>query len=89
MRHRLTFYSLLAEAAEGQHIACVVAMHDLDAAARFATSAVLLHTGRVLAAGLPSEVMTADRLRAALGAEIVVGVHAASGQRYFLPLETT
>jgi iron complex transport system ATP-binding protein len=88
MRHRLTFYSLLAEVAQGQQMACAVAMHDLDAAARFATEVVLLHAGRVLASGAPSEVMTVEKLRAALGAEIVAGVHAPSGQRYFLPLKT-
>jgi iron complex transport system ATP-binding protein len=88
MRHRLGFYGLLAEAAERHRIACLVAMHDLDAAARFATSAVLLRGGRVVAAGAPGDVMTADRLGAALEAEVVVGVHAPSGQRYFLPLKT-
>jgi iron complex transport system ATP-binding protein len=86
MRHRLSFYGLLAEAAERERIACAIAMHDLDAAARFATSAVLLQGGRVVAAGSPREVMTADQLGAALEAELVVGVHAPSGQRYFLPL---
>jgi iron complex transport system ATP-binding protein len=88
MRHRLSFYGLLAEAAERERIACAVAMHDLDAAARFATSAVLLRGGRVVAAGVPRDVMTADQLGAVLGAEVVVGVHAPSGQRYFLPLRT-
>ena len=89
MRHRLTFYRLLAEVAASQQIACAVAMHDLDGAARFATSAILLRGGRVVASGAPSDVMTVDRLRAALGVEIVVGTHEPSGQPYFLPLHTT
>jgi iron complex transport system ATP-binding protein len=88
VRHRLLFYGLLAEAAERDGIACAVAMHDLDAAARFATSAVLLCAGRVVASGAPGDVMTADRLGAALEAQVAVGVHALSGQRYFLPLKT-
>ncbi len=89
MRHRLSFYGLLAEVAESQRIACAVAMHDLDAAARFATNAVLLRGGRVVASGAPSDVMTGDRLRDALGAEIALGQDAPSGQRYFLPIRTT
>jgi iron complex transport system ATP-binding protein len=88
IRHRLAFYGLLAEAAARDRIACVVALHDLDAAARFATTAVLMREGRIVASGTPDEVMTSDRLRGALDAEIVVGVHATSGQRYFLPIET-
>jgi iron complex transport system ATP-binding protein len=89
VRHRLSFYGLLAEAAKRDRIACAVAMHDLDAAARFATSVVLLRGGRVVASGEPVDVMTADRLGAALEAEVAVGVHAPSGQRYFLPIKTT
>ncbi len=88
VRHRLLFYGLLAEAAERDGIACAVAMHDLDAAARFATSAVLLRAGRVVASGAPEDVMTADRLGAALEAQLGVGVHEPSGQRYFVPLKT-
>lgn len=87
VRHRLSFYGLLAEATARDGIACAVAMHDLDSAARFATSAILIREGRVVAAGAPADVMTSARLGATLDAEVVVGVHAASGQRYFLPLK--
>jgi iron complex transport system ATP-binding protein len=86
VRHRLGFYELLAETAARDGIACAVAMHDLDAAARFATSVVLMREGRVLASGKPDEVMSAEQLGAALDAEIAVGVHPPSTRRYFLPL---
>lgn len=89
IRHRVTFYELLAEAAARDLIACAVAMHDLDAAARFATTAVLMRAGRVIASGVPGDVMTADQLGPALDTKIVDGVHAPSGQRYFLPLKTS
>jgi iron complex transport system ATP-binding protein len=86
VRHRLGFYELLADAAAREGIACAVAMHDLDAAARFATTVVLMREGRVIAAGAPDHVMTTTQLGAALDAEVAVGVHAASGRRYFLAL---
>jgi iron complex transport system ATP-binding protein len=88
VRYRLTFYALLSEAARRERIACVVAMHDLDAAARFATSVVLVDRGKLIASGRPADVMTADRLGAALGADLAVGVHAPTGERYFLPVKT-
>jgi iron complex transport system ATP-binding protein len=87
VRHRLSLYALLADAARSGGIACAVAMHDLDAAARFATSAVLVREGCVVASGPPRDVMTSVRLRDALDAEVVVGVDAPSGQQYFLPVE--
>jgi len=88
VRHRLSFYRLLADSAARDRIACVVAMHDLDAASRFASSAILMREGRILASGTPGDVMTSERLEAALDAEVAVGVHDASGQRYFLPVKT-
>jgi iron complex transport system ATP-binding protein len=87
IRHRLGFYGLLAEVASRDRIACIVAMHDLDAAARFASKVVLMREGRIVASGRPDDVMTSDRLRGALDAKIAVGIHSASGQRYYLPIE--
>jgi iron complex transport system ATP-binding protein len=86
VRHRLGFYGLLAEAATRDRVACAVAMHDLEAAARFATRVVLVRQGRVIASGTPAEVMTSSSLSDALEAEIAVGIDPASGGRYFLPI---
>ncbi len=86
VRHRLELHELLANAVSGGGIAAVVAMHDLDAAARFASRVVLMRQGRVMAMGPPDEVMTHDQLLAALDTDLAVGVHAPSGQRYFVPI---
>jgi iron complex transport system ATP-binding protein len=86
VRHRLAFYGLLAEAAARDAIACVIAMHDLDAATRFASCAVLMRAGRVVASGKPTDVMTPGQLGATFDADVAVGVHEPSGQRYFLPI---
>lgn len=50
----------------------IAAIHDLDLAARFCDSLLLVSDGGVLAAGPPKEVLTADRLRDAFGADAVV-----------------
>jgi iron complex transport system ATP-binding protein len=87
VRHRLMLHELLARIAARDAIACVVATHDLDAAARFATSAVLMREGRVVAAGPPDGVMLPDRLAAVFDAEIATGTHPPSGRPYFIPLQ--
>jgi iron complex transport system ATP-binding protein len=89
VRHRIELYELLADVVSRDGIAALVAMHDLEAAARFASRAVLMRAGRVIAAGPPSDVMTPGQLRAALATDVAVGVHAPSGQRYFVPLRPT
>jgi iron complex transport system ATP-binding protein len=86
VRHRRELYSLVADVARDEGIACVIALHDLDAAVRFASRAALLHGGRLVAEGLPGEVMTPARLEAALAARIATGVHPESGEPYFFVL---
>jgi iron complex transport system ATP-binding protein len=88
VRHRLELHETLARIAATDRIACVVATHDLDAAARFASRVVLVRNGRIEATGTPDEVLTPARLRAVLDADVDVGVHGPSGSRYFVPIRS-
>ncbi|MDP9001013.1 MAG: ABC transporter ATP-binding protein [Myxococcota bacterium] len=85
VRHRLDLYDLLAEVAGRDRLACVVALHELEAAAHLASQVLLLREGHAIASGSPTEVMTPERLREAFDAEVDVSVHAPSGRRrYFV-----
>lgn len=53
-------------------VAVGVVLHDLDQAADVADDAVLLVDGRIVAAGAPADVLTAERLSAAYGVAIDV-----------------
>jgi iron complex transport system ATP-binding protein len=86
VRHRLELHELLGDVVARDSIACVIAMHELDAAARLASQVVLLREGRVVADGPPEEVMTPARLRDTFDTDVDVGVHSASGRRYFVAL---
>jgi len=88
VRHRLALHELLSEVAARDGIACVFATHDLDAAARFATLAVLMQQGRIVASGRPADVMTTAELEPIFEADIAAGVHAGSGRPYFVPLQS-
>ncbi len=86
VRHRLELYDLLADVAKRDRVACVVAMHDLDAAARIATHVLLLRGGRVVASGPPDLVMTPALLGEAFDVELEAVEHAPSGARVFVAL---
>ncbi|MDW5324183.1 ABC transporter ATP-binding protein [Plantactinospora sp. KLBMP9567] len=58
IRHQLELLHFLAESAT----TVVVTLHDLNLAAQYCDRLVLLHAGRVVAAGTPGEVLTADRI---------------------------
>jgi iron complex transport system ATP-binding protein len=59
-------------------IGVVLALHDLNDAARFADRVVLLHQGRILREGKPGVAMPADALTSAYGAEAQI-IRAADG----------
>jgi iron complex transport system ATP-binding protein len=84
VRHHLELYDLLSDVVVRDGMGCLVALHDLDSAARVAHHVVLMRDGRVVAAGPPDEVMTPQTLRATFDADIEVGVHGPSGRRYFV-----
>jgi iron complex transport system ATP-binding protein len=86
IRHRLELYDLLAEVARRDRVACVVAMHDLDSAAKVATRVLLLRGGRLVASGPPADVMTRDRLAETFETDMDVVIHEPSGARVFVPL---
>lgn len=70
-RHALASMDLLrglAHASTPRPTACLVALHDLSMAARFADDAILLDTaGRIAAAGPAANVLTPDRLAPVFG----------------------
>jgi iron complex transport system ATP-binding protein len=64
--HQLALFGHFAAlAAAGRTV--LVALHDLSLAARFCHKIVLLHAGRVIAAGPPRDVLTVERLAAVYG----------------------
>ena len=80
--HQLAvMYCLRHRAQAGVGVACV--LHDLTLAARFCDRLVLLHEGKVLAEGVPEEVLTADHLRTALNVEVLARQY--DGERYVIP----
>ncbi len=65
-RHQLGLFETLKRRAEAGRIV-IVALHDLTAAARFAGKVVLMHQGRIVAAGPPRTVLTPGNLRNVYG----------------------
>lgn len=66
---RLTVLDLVRSRLARQGGAAVIALHDMDLAARYCDQVALLSNGRVVAAGLPAEVMTPDNLASVYGVE--------------------
>jgi iron complex transport system ATP-binding protein len=66
IRHRLELVELLGTLG----VTCVVALHDLNLAARYCDHVVLLDRGRVVAAGPPATVLTPDLIATVYGVTV-------------------
>jgi iron complex transport system ATP-binding protein len=88
-RHQTELYELLADEVARSKIACVLVMHDLNAAAQYAARVALVQEGRLVAVGSVEQVMTYSRLREIFGVDFYVGVNELTGARYFLPMRAS
>lgn len=74
LRFQVEILDLVRDLADDHQVGVGVVLHDLQQAADVADEVVLLESGRVVAAGLPADVLTAERLSAVYGIRIDVGV---------------
>lgn len=70
--HQIEVLSLVRRLAKERSISVVVVLHDINMAARFCDEIVALHSGKLLAQGGPSEIMTPDSLRRIYGIDMEV-----------------
>jgi len=69
LRHQLEVFELIAGLTKEKDLVTVVAMHDLNLAARYADRLLFLHGGRFVAVGSPREVLTEELLLEVYGVE--------------------
>jgi iron complex transport system ATP-binding protein len=62
----------------------IAALHDLDHATTYCDRLVLLQRGRVVAAGTPAEVLTAERVAEVFGVRSAVVPHPLTGRPHFV-----
>ncbi|MFC9269779.1 ABC transporter ATP-binding protein [Streptomyces zhihengii] len=80
LRYQIELLDLVRDLADDHMIAVGVVLHDLDQAAAVADRVVLLEAGRVIADGLPEEVLTPERLTATYGIRIEVDTDPLTGR---------
>jgi len=70
LKHQVEVMRLLQRLTQEQSIGVLMASHDLNLAAAFATRVILLHDGAVAATGTPRDVLTSDALSRAFGIQL-------------------
>lgn len=72
LRHQLEVLDLVADLHEEAGRTVVMVLHDLGQAARYADHLVVLHDGRLAAAGRPADVLDAELVRTVFGVDCLV-----------------
>ena len=67
LRNRVEMLQLVRQLSRAQELTTIIAIHDLNAAVRFADRLVLLHDGAVRASGLATNVLRPDLLAKVYG----------------------
>ncbi|MBH1934346.1 ABC transporter ATP-binding protein [Streptomyces sp. AV19] len=80
LRYQVELLDLMRDLADDHGIAVGAVLHDLDQAAAVADRIVLLHQGRVVADGLPEDVLTPQRLTDTYGIRIDVDTDPLTGR---------
>ena len=88
LRHQAGMHDVVRALARERGVAVVSVLHDLNLAALYCDRLVLLAGGRVVRAGTPADVLSADVLRSAFATDVYVGVHPVTGGPVVLPRPT-
>lgn len=86
LHHQLELLTLVSDLAVEREMTVVVAIHDLNLAARFAHRILALHGGRIAASGRPAEVITPELLREVYRVDAKV-LHDETGIPLVVPLQ--
>ncbi|SDE81705.1 ABC transporter ATP-binding protein [Sporomusa acidovorans] len=85
VRHQLEVFATIKQLAANEGRTVIVVVHDLNLAARFSDTMVMLKQGSVYAAGKPAEVITEDNIRDVY--HVSVAVMETKYGRYVVPIE--
>jgi iron-chelate-transporting ATPase len=80
LRYQIETLDLVRDLADDHGVAVGIVLHDLDHAARVADTLLLMHDGRIHAAGDPLEVLTAQHIHEVYGLPVEVGVDPRTGR---------
>lgn len=70
LKHRLEVMEILHRLVLEDEKTVIAAVHDLELAAKYSDKIILLHEGRIIAAGKPEEVLTEENIREAYGVDV-------------------
>lgn len=85
IRHQLEVMNIIQNLVHEKGITVVMAIHDLNLASRYAEKIIMMHSGKVFSAGIPTAVFTPENIEQVY--RVKVKVNSDSEMPYILPLQ--
>ncbi|MBA5942167.1 MAG: ABC transporter ATP-binding protein [Methanophagales archaeon] len=86
IRHQLEVMDIIKNIIRKKGISAIVAIHDLNLAARYSDRVLMMNSGKIFAAGNPSSVLTPANIRDVYGVEADVTNNSDNGRPYIVPI---
>ncbi len=80
IQHQIEVLDLIRSLCAEEGLTVLIVLHDLNLAAQYCDRLLLLHRGRLVADGLPAQVITEAHLAATYGAAVRVHAHPETGR---------
>ncbi len=84
--NQLEIMDLVKELCVRNNLVILAVFHDLNLAARYCTSAIMLKKGKIFAAGRLSEVLTGENIKKVFNVNAIVQKHLVSNSIFVIPL---
>ncbi len=84
--NQIEIMELIKDAVHKKGITVVMAIHDINLAARYCSEMVLLKEGRVFAKGPPKKVLTPENIKAVFKVSCIVNGNPADGSVFVVPI---
>ena len=84
--NQLEIMDLIKELCVKEKIIVLVVFHDLNLAARYCTSAIMLKKGKIFSAGSIAEVLTSENIKGVFNVDAIVQKHLVTNSVFVIPL---
>ena len=84
IRHQLEVLDIVKDLVRKRELSAIIAIHDLNLAAKYADQVVMMNRGQIVAGGNPASVFTRKNLAHVYGVETVVKND--GGELYIMPI---
>jgi iron complex transport system ATP-binding protein len=84
--NQIEIMDILKQLCVEKKLLIVGVFHDFNLAARYCDSIILLKSGKVVATGKASEILTCENIKAVFGIDAIVNQHPVTGLPYVIPI---